>query len=183
MAISISMKHPERALVSAAKSDPDAFAALYERTMPNVYRYILSRVGNVQDAEDLTTQTYMAALDGLHNYRGQGAFLTWVIGIARRKVADFFRGHRNVLPLENAPDLRDTALSPEAATEQSLQMDRVAATLTIIAPDRAEAITLKIFGGLSTAEVATLMNRSEDAVHALVSRGMRDLRQRLNEED
>jgi RNA polymerase sigma-70 factor (ECF subfamily) len=140
-------------------------------------------VGNVQDAEDLTTQTFLAALDGLGGYRGQAAFLTWVIGIARRKVADFFRHRPESLALDSAEMLRDTAPSPEAAAEQSLEMERLAICLTAIAPDRAEAITLKIFGGLSAAEVASVMHRSEDAVHALVSRGMRDLRQRLNEED
>ena len=170
----------EQSLVQAAKSDPQAFAPLYERHQTNVYRYLLSRVGNVQDAEDLTTQTFMAALKGIHHFKGESRFVSWVIGIAKRKVADYFRRFHAMLPLERAESVPDKKHSPEAATEQTLQIERVAACLQTIAPDRAEAITLRVFGGLSVAEVSKLMNRSDDAIYALVSRGLRDLRQKMN---
>jgi len=170
----------DAALIQAAQDDPEAFTALYERYMTNVYRYILSRVGDVQDAEDLTTQTFMVILNGLDTYRGQGTFLAWSFGIARRKVADFFRQKSQNISLEQAAPMPDKTASPETELEHTLQLERVMACLAAIAPDRAEAITLRIFGGLTTAEIATVMERSEDAVHALVSRGMQDLRTRLN---
>lgn len=171
----------DSALVREAQRNPEAFAVLYERYMPNVYRYILNRVSNVQDAEDLTTQTFIAALRGLATYNADSQFLTWVLGIARHKIADFFRHRIPAVSLEQASDLRASHLSPEDAAHQTLQLERVIACLATISADRAEAITLRIFGGLHVTEIAQLMNRSEDAVYALLSRGMRDLRQRMQE--
>ena len=130
-----------------------------------------------------------AALHNLHRYNGDSSIVGWLIGIAKRKTADFFRSNkdaRNALSLD-ANQLMNTLptsmQSPEAHTEQTLQLERVAACLQSISPDRAEAVTLKIYGGLSTTEIAHIMNRSEDAVYALVSRGLKDLRERLGDTD
>jgi RNA polymerase sigma-70 factor (ECF subfamily) len=61
-------------IVRAARSDPAAFAPLYRRYVTRVYRYIYSRVGNNADAEDLTAQVFLAALEGLQRYHEQGNF-------------------------------------------------------------------------------------------------------------
>jgi RNA polymerase sigma-70 factor (ECF subfamily) len=171
-------------LVRAARHTPEAFAAIYERYLPNVYRYTLSRVGNVQDAEDLTTQTFIAAMTGLKTYNAKSAVLTWLLGIARHKIADFFRqGKEPMLSLDQAPDLPANHPSPEVAAQQAWQIAQVAAGIATLSPDRAEALTLRLFGGLSVPEIAELMDRSEDAVYALMSRGMRDLRQWLQDNE
>lgn len=169
----------DAALLQEARRDPDAIATLYERYMPNVYRYVLSRVGNVQDAEDLTTQTFMSVLNSIGTYKADSQFLTWVLGIARHKIADFFRRKKPAISLEHAGHLQAHFAPIEDAVHQTLQLERVVACLGNISPDRAEAITLRIFGGLNVSEIAQLMDRSDDAVYALLSRGMRDLRQRL----
>ena len=82
--------HPseESALVAGAKQDPQAFAQLYDLYVQRVYRYLLSKVGNEQEAEDLTAQTFLSALQGLERYTHRGNFAAWLFSIARRKVAD-----------------------------------------------------------------------------------------------
>ena len=62
----------------------------------------MAHTGNVKDAEDLTSQTFMAALEGIRSYRGTGPYITWLIGIASRKRALFFRGKKPEVPLEAA---------------------------------------------------------------------------------
>ncbi|HXQ32655.1 MAG TPA: sigma factor, partial [Anaerolineales bacterium] len=79
-------------LAHQARADPEAFAELYRRHVQSVYRYYLAHTGNVKDAEDLTSQTFMAALEGIRSYRGTGPYITWLMGIASRKRAHFFRG-------------------------------------------------------------------------------------------
>lgn len=64
----------EQASVRRAQEDPSAFADLYRQHVKQVYRYVLARVSNVGDAQDLTSQTFLTALESLPNYRGQGAF-------------------------------------------------------------------------------------------------------------
>ena len=85
-------------LAQHASSDPQAFAELYRRHMRSIYRYHLAHTGNAGDAEDLTSQTFMAALEGMRSFRGGGPYITWLIGIASRKRALFFRGKKNPDP-------------------------------------------------------------------------------------
>jgi len=121
-----------------------------------------------------------SALEGVRTYR-PGHFGAWLIGIARNQVALFYRRRKQTVLLdESVPDRR-----PQAAVEQlvgqRLQLEKVAAALRAIAPDRAEALSLRVLGELPTAEVARLMDRSEPAVRMLIHRAIADLRGRLAE--
>jgi RNA polymerase sigma factor (sigma-70 family) len=171
----------EQASVRRAQEDPSAFSDLYRQHVKPVYRYILARVSNVSDAQDLTSQTFLTALESLSNYRGQGAFGAWLMGIARHKVMDHYR---QVLPhpeygLEDADDVMDEEARPDEAVSHRLQLERVRAKLDVIAPERAEAIRLRIFGNLSVPEVAHAMGKQEPAVRMLIHRGLRDLQEQI----
>jgi DNA-directed RNA polymerase specialized sigma24 family protein len=92
-------------LAQQARADPEAFAELYRRHVRSIYRYHLAHTRDIRDAEDLTSQTFMAALEGIRSYRGTGPYITWLIGIASRKRALFFRrsGNKPEVPLDAAP--------------------------------------------------------------------------------
>jgi len=75
----------ETDLARQAITDADAFAELYRRHLTRVYRYHIAHTGNIKDAEDLTSQTFMAALEGIHSFRGTGSFAAWIMGIASKK--------------------------------------------------------------------------------------------------
>lgn len=168
-------------LVQAAKTDMSAFSGLYQRYATQVYRYLLVRVGNVPEAQDLTSQTFMAAMQGLKSYRGQQPFPAWLLGIARHKVADLYRRQRPDVGLEMAEDVAAGADgSLEDAVSRQLALEQVARKMQTLAPDRAEALTLRLFGGLEVLEIAQIMNRNEAAVRMLVFRGLRDLQAQLN---
>lgn len=91
------------ALVENARHDPDAFAALYRRYLTPVYRYLLIRLGNPQEAEDITSRVFTEALEGLINqrYRENGKFAAWLFTIARRRLIDLYR-QRPAVSLEEA---------------------------------------------------------------------------------
>ena len=78
-------------LVRAARRDLAAFGALYRRHVAPIYRYLYSRVGNAADAQDLTAQVFLEALQGLDRYREHGSFRAWLFTIARHKVCDWRR--------------------------------------------------------------------------------------------
>ena len=79
-------------LAHEACANAEAFGELYRRHVTRVYRYHMAHTGNVKDAEDLTSQTFMAALEGIRSFRGSSSFAAWIFGIAARKKAMFFRG-------------------------------------------------------------------------------------------
>jgi RNA polymerase sigma-70 factor (ECF subfamily) len=166
-------------LVIQAQAEPAAFGELYQRHCERVYRYHLVHTGDVNDAQDLTTQTFMAALEGLSSYRGTGSFGAWLLGIARHKMALHFRRRRPELPLENAAALADPGPSPEASTGRRLQVAQVTKALHRLSPDRAEALLLCLFADLTAREAGQVMGKSEAAVKMLVLRGLRDLREKF----
>ena len=166
-------------LARRAASDPDAFSELYQRFLPGVYRYHLARTGQVQEAEDLTAQTFLTALEAIHSFRGQGSFTAWLFGIASHKLADHYRRRHPELPLELAEALHSPNQLPEEAAVQRLEMRRVARALRLLSPERAEALVLVIFGGLSMAEAAQALGKTEAAVKMLIHRGLKELKERL----
>ena len=165
-------------LAIQARADPEAFAELYRRHVLSIYRYHLAHTGNVKDAEDLTSQTFMAALEGIRSYRGTGPYVTWLIGIASNKRLRFFRnnGNKTEVSLDAALNIPASSLPTERAAARRLQMDRILAALRTISPDRAEAVILCFFSGLSFAEAGHVLRKSEAAVKMLISRGLQDLR-------
>jgi RNA polymerase sigma-70 factor (ECF subfamily) len=166
-------------LAHQARADPHAFAELYRRHMPPVYRFHLLRTSNVQDAQDLTSQTFLAALESIESYRGQGSLAGWLFGIASHKVADHYRRRRTSAPLEAIEDLTDPEPHPEEVAATRLELRQVARVLGTLPPDQAEALTMRLSGALSAAEVGRIMGRSEAAVKMLVHRGLRNLQDRL----
>ncbi len=170
----------ETDLAQQAITDVDAFAELYRRHMTRVYRYHIAHVGNVKDAEDLTSQTFMAALEGLRSFRGTGSFAAWILGIASKKRLMHFRGSRPEVPLEAAVHYPSPGLPTDKAATQRLQLESVFRALRQISTERAEAIILTYFGGLSNSEAAHVLRKTEAAVKMLISRGLQDLRERTS---
>ncbi|HEY3473436.1 MAG TPA: RNA polymerase sigma factor [Anaerolineales bacterium] len=167
-------------LARQAVTDIEAFAELYRRHLTRVYRYHAAHVGSVKDAEDLTSQTFIAALEGIHSFRGTGSFAAWILGIASKKRLMFFRSGRPEVPLDEALQYPSPGLPTDKAAAHRLQLQSISRALKQISPDRAEALVLTYFGGLSQAEAGRLLNKSEAAVKMLISRGLQDLRERTS---
>ena len=167
-------------LAHQARLDPEAFAELYRRHVTSVYRYHMAHTGNVKDAEDLTSQTFMAALEGIHSYRGAGSYIAWLLGIASRKRALFFRRNKPEVPLDAALQIPTPGLPTDKSAYQRLQLDQILGALKHLSNDRAEALILCFFSELSFVEAGVVLGKSETAVKMLVSRGLQDLRTRTS---
>ena len=167
-------------LAREAIANVNAFAELYHKHVTRVYRYHMAHIGNVKDAEDLTSQTFIAALESLKSFRGTGSFAVWIMGIASKKRLMYFRGRKPELSLDTALHYPRPSLPPDKAATQRLELESVARALKQISSDRAEAIILVYFGGLSNLETSRVLNKSEAAVKMLISRGLQDLRERTS---
>jgi RNA polymerase sigma-70 factor, ECF subfamily len=170
----------ESDLARQAIHDVEAFAELYRRNLTRVYRYHMAHVGNAKDAEDLTSQTFMAALEGIRSFRGTGSFAAWILGIASKKRLMFFRSSRPEIPLDAALHYPSPELPTDKAAHHRLQLESVSRALRHISADRAEALVLTYFSGLSHAETGRVLNKSEAAVKMLIARGLQDLRKRTS---
>jgi RNA polymerase sigma-70 factor (ECF subfamily) len=167
-------------LARLARDDHDAFEALYHRYVTPIYRYCYARTDNVTDAEDLTSQTFMAVVESIDRYREARNFPAWLFGIARHKCADY---HRAAYATQQQP-LADTEFAdpePDNVEERLFRnsiLECIERLLQQLSPDRIEALRLRYWGGLSMREAASVMRRSEAAFKMLVSRAISDLRER-----
>lgn len=177
--VAASLQGDDNALARAAQHNPDAFAELYRRHLNRVYRYLLARLGDVHQAQDLTAQTFLSALENIASYHGNGKFVSWLMTIARNKVADQFRARHVTLPLEVLVQVAAPGPSPYQLTAARLRLEQLARIIPTLSHDRAEALTLRLFGGLSAGEAAEVMGKSETAVKMLVHRAICDIQERL----
>ena len=166
-------------LVALSLKDLRIFAVLYNRHFLAVYRFITIRVGCASLAEDITSQTFLDGLQGLEGYSPQSKFLPWLFGTARHKIADYYRDqkrHEKLISLS-----QDSRFNVDTAEEfeAKWRLERVSSALRAISEDRAEALSLMLFGGLSTDEISVVMGRKPSAVKMLVSRAISDLRARF----
>ena len=171
----------DQGLAQLSRQDPAAFAELYHRHFNRVYRYHVARTGAITDAQDLTTLTFMAAMEGIASYRGSGSFVAWLMGIARNQLAQLFRSRSKERPLEQAEHLSDPALLPEVIAGRRIQFAQITQALNELKPERAEAITLCLFADLTANEAGSVMGKSEGAVKMLILRGLGELREKLSE--
>jgi RNA polymerase sigma-70 factor (ECF subfamily) len=166
--------------VSIRNERDHPFTAVYQQHVDRIYRYHLARTGSVEDAQDLTAETFHAALESFTAYNpALGCAAAWLTGIAQHKLVDHFRRSRQTLAIAQIEDHPDRAASPEEASAQNLQMAQVSAALRKLPADRAEALSLHFFAGLSLSETAQLMHRSDQAIKKLIHRGLADLRRQL----
>ena len=172
---------PSRPLEEASSERHTAFTALYRQYLPYVYRYALSRTGSIADAQDITSQTFLAGFEQFDRYQGRAKISTWLLGIAHHKVIDHLRQQQHT-----SLDEMDTdplaGLNLEASVEQTLSIERVMQAMSILSADRREALSLHLFGELSIQETADVMQRTYAATQMLIQRGLADLRMRLQEE-
>jgi RNA polymerase sigma-70 factor (ECF subfamily) len=177
----VNLELREAHLIKAARTDVQAFDLLYRQQVTAVYRYCFAQTNCPTEAEDLTAHIFLAAWEALPRYRARGSFAAWLFGIARRKCADFHRGRyrRQEEGLETAVTLPDpnTPALEQQLYQQSV-LDCVRQALADCNDERREALYLRFWGGLSVAETAVAMGKSEAAVKMLVSRAIAQLKEK-----
>jgi RNA polymerase sigma-70 factor (ECF subfamily) len=168
----------DSALGALARGNREALSVLYERYVERVYRFVFARIGDVQDAQDVTSQVFLVAVESIDRYTGRGEVGGWLFAIARHKVADYYRRRPAAMPIDGL-ELAENGPSVEAIADARLTLARVVRALRSLDEQQAEAVALRVFGGLRAREVGEAMGKSEAAAKMLVYRGLRRLQERL----
>ena len=171
----------EEDLISrAVQGDAAAYGDLYERYLALIYRYVFYRVSDVAEAEDLTEQVFLKAWEALGHYQQREApFSAWLYRIAHNVVADRYRTRKETLPLDGQLLLPDTHSGPEDRLDWRETIEAVAHALSQLTPIHQQVLTLRFISGLSHAETARVLERSEEAVRILQHRALVALRELL----
>lgn len=170
----------ERAIVEAARRDPEAFGELYARHVDPIYSYLLHRVRDRADAEDLTALVFSRALAALPEFDWRNVpFRAWLYRIAGNLVVDYWRRRRDRIPLDRAATLPDSGPSPDDLIEESDLRARLRRALTTLPDPQQEAVVLHFGQGLTYRQVGEVLGRSEGAAKQLVHRALLNLRREL----
>ena len=171
---------PERLLIEAARRDPSRFAELYELNFSRVYAYISRRVGNREDAQDLTAEVFRRALANLGKFEWRGVpFAVWLFKMAANAIADRWKhaaretGNPLLGPAQeiNAPEQPDLE-----EIERRAQLFQLVERLP---QDQRRVIELRFAEEKSIREIAKAIGRTEGAVKQLQFRALEALRQRM----
>jgi RNA polymerase sigma-70 factor (ECF subfamily) len=164
----------ERLLIEAAQRDPSRFAVLYEQNFERVYAFILRRVRERHDAQDLTSEVFRAALANLGRFEWRGTpFAAWLYRIASNAIADHFQEtsrHRDAPVSERAVEQETDVIESRASLFRSVGQLPV---------DQRQVIVMRFAEERSIREIAEVMGKSEGAVKQLQFRAMQTLRTRM----
>jgi RNA polymerase sigma-70 factor (ECF subfamily) len=176
-------------LIAAARGgDRKALEALFERALSPVYRYVGFKLGSTnRDVEDVVQETFIGAMGSISRLRGddEAALMSWLLSIARFKVADHLRARyrqpTDSLDDDNRPEVGATA-DVEAMVIQGTEEQWLRDAIRELTPEQEEVITLRFLMGYEIEHVASMVGRTEGAVKALQHRALSTLRRRLDEE-
>lgn len=174
------MQDEENLVQRAKQKDKKAFTELYEAYFDKIYRYVALKIGDKTEAEDMTQQVFLKALESISSFKWKGVpFSAWLYRIAHNQMVDYFRKQ------QKRPDtLRDDALvvsnsNPQQTAERNLDIEQVMSATQRLTEAQREVISLRFSGELSTAEVANIMGKSRGAVKALQHSAIVALRKAL----
>ena len=175
-------KNEEALLISQAKLDATSFGKLYDLYAPSIYRYILSRTGNIQDAQDITSQTFLKVLERISSYHHRGYFSAWLFSIARSKYIDHFRKRNQEEKLITKNDLESQTdvLTIVVDRERLLNLDHI---LALLSDEELDLLRLRNVAELTFAEMAEILSRTEDAIKKKYYRLLARLQNQLEEEN
>ena len=157
-----------------AREEPagaDPVEAIYSSALPQVYGYVLTRCGSAAIAEDVTSETFLAAVKAVRAGEPPELTVAWLIGVARHKLVDHWRRsareERNLTVVEGALD---------DPWDDELDVDAAHRALQRLSGYHRAALTLRYLDGLTVGEVADLIGRSVHATETLLVRARAALR-------
>jgi RNA polymerase sigma-70 factor, ECF subfamily len=179
---------PDLDLVSRARDgDADAFGTLFERHYPRILDYLYRQTLRVATAEDLTSNTFYAALRGLGRFRGEAPFRLWLYRIATNELRMWRRARRRH-PEPQGLDAVEEELGrlrsvrggngegPAEEGEKARQFARVRRAMLQLGERYQEVLILRYFEGLDNDHVAQVLGKRVGTVKSLVHRGLVQLR-------
>jgi RNA polymerase sigma-70 factor, ECF subfamily len=170
----------------ALQGDVESFVQLYHRYVRPLFSYLYSRLGDRQDAEDVTSVAFERAWLSIGRYVPvpSGSFRGWLFTVARRALADHLRSRKppSVDLAKIADALADTFPGPEERALAGEQWRQVVAAVSSLPHEQQEIIALRFFGGLTYRDIAEVLGKNEAAVKMAAYRALAQVRRTVGEE-
>jgi RNA polymerase sigma-70 factor (ECF subfamily) len=164
-------------VAQARAGDELAFTELYDEYAPRVYRFLLLRVREPADAEDLLQRVFLKVIEALPSFQERGLpFGAWLFRIVRNTAIDFERARRPTTTLDAFVERPDDLPGPAVLVERALARSRLREALTMLTEEQRDVIVYRFLAGLGPAEIGKLMGKREGTIRALQFRALQALR-------
>ena len=164
----------------ARRANEAKLASLYEEYYDKIARYAYVRIGDRTEAEDIAEEVFLKALQSLKSYKERGIPMqAWLFRIAHNLVVDHLRKttkHRTV-PIETMQIATD--VDPVITTEKNIEVERVTKAMEQLTREQQEVLRLRFFGGLTSKEAGSILNKRDGAVREMQRVAMEKLRKLL----
>jgi RNA polymerase sigma-70 factor (ECF subfamily) len=169
-------------VVRAQKGDAEAVSLLYLNNYQSIYRYLYYRVGDPKTAEDLTSEVFIKMIQALPNYRHQNVpFTAWLFQITRNLAIDMHRKQNaHLVDSELHENIEEPGQTLDEILEDNLTRETLLKVMNNLTNDQRDVLILRFIDGLSLAQVALILRKSEDAIKGLQHRALTGLRAQLN---
>jgi RNA polymerase sigma-70 factor (ECF subfamily) len=167
---------------AAVEDLPASFLAFYDIALSQVYGYLSARCGQASIAEDLTSETFLAAVDAVRRDNPAAVSVPWIIGVARHKLVDHWRRLTRETSGLRALSDQYPGEGTEDTSDSQLDGVRARAILATLAPHHQAVLTLRYLDDLPVAEVAAVLGRTVHATEALLTRARRALKRAYDQE-
>ena len=179
--------HDDEALVKQAQTDPQAFAALYDRYVDRIYAYAYRQVQEATLAQDVTAVTFEKALRHIRKYRWQGkSFCAWLYRIARNEAMNHHRQQQHTLSwqtVETHTNGNSQTREMETAVVTNQHRQQLHQALAQLSTKDREILSLRFFEGLNSEEVAEVLHCSPNNVYVRLHRALKRLQKQLEKLD
>ncbi len=176
------MQNEEGLVRRAQQHDQQALTQLYEENFDRIYRYVVLKIGDRTEAEDITQQVFLKAIKSISSFRWRGtSFSAWLYRIAHNQIVDYYRKKTKMaaVPLDESLPISGGS-DPKLEAELNLDIEQVAVATRRLTKAQQEVISLRFTSEMSIAEVAKIMGKSEGAVKALQHSAIVSLRRVLS---
>lgn len=173
------MREDEQTLIQKAqRGNKEAFGALYDHYLPQIYRFVLLKVGRREDAEDLTHHVFLSAWEHIRRYEHRGfPFSSWLYRIAGNAVIDHYRTARHHQNIDAVPEeMFAEADTTSETVDTALSAHRVHAVLLKLEPDQQSVLIMRFINELSNKEIAEALGKTEGAVRVIQHRALKQLK-------
>ena len=171
----------ERALIEAAQRDRGRFADLYEANFERVYAYVIRRVRDRDEAQDITSDVFHLALKSLPRFEWRGVpFAAWLYRIAYNEIADRSKSVAKRRAHEFFQE-SDAGVTDASSIDDAERRGRLFNLVERLPRDQSRVIVMRFAEDKSIREIATALERSEGSVKQLQFRAMQNLRVRLGD--